>query len=57
MLRVCIDTNIWLSGLIFSGVPKKIIDLAFDTKFELISSGIILDELEKNLIKKFKISK
>ncbi len=57
MVKVCIDTNIWISGILFSGRPANVVSAAFDRKFQLISSQVILDELEKNLIHKFDFSK
>ena len=57
MLKVCIDTNIWISGVMFSGKPAEVVTLALNRKFEVILSTIILDEIEKNLIGKFKFSR
>ncbi len=56
MLKTCIDTNIWISGILFSGRPAEVVSAAFNRKFQVISSKIILDELEKNLIQKFNFS-
>ena len=53
MLKVCIDTNVWISGIIFSGKPADIVTAAFNRKFETILSKVILNELEKNLLDKF----
>lgn len=57
MLKVCIDTNIWISGIIFSGRPAEIVTAAFNKKFEVVASRIILDELERNLLNKFHFSR
>ena len=57
MLKACIDTNIWISGVIFSGKPADIVTAAFNKKFEVILSKVILDELEKNLLNKFNFSR
>src|SRR5436305_488310 len=57
MLKVCIDTNVWISGIIFSGKPAEIVTLAFNKKFEVVLSKIILDEIEKNLLHKFNFSR
>jgi putative PIN family toxin of toxin-antitoxin system len=57
MLKVCIDTNVWISGVIFSGKPAEIVTAAFNRKFELILSKVILDEVERNLLSKFKFSR
>jgi len=28
MLKVCIDTNVWISGTLFEGAPQKVVRLA-----------------------------
>lgn len=55
MLKVCIDTNVWISGLLFSGHPKALVDIALKRrrKIQVISSKAILIEIERNLTKKF----
>jgi uncharacterized protein len=45
-LRLVLDTNTALSGLIWQGVPGKIIDAALAGKVLLISSVPLLAELE-----------
>ena len=55
MLRACLDTNVWLSGTVFSGPPAAIISLAFKKKFHVVTSTVILDEFEKNLVAKFDV--
>ena len=55
MLKVCIDTNVWISGILFSGPSSKIVDSALEVDFELICSTFILDELKRNLTIKFNI--
>lgn len=56
MIKVCIDTNVWISGILFSGNPAAVVDLAFHRKITVISSVVILEELKKNLINKFDFS-
>ncbi|MGE0526591.1 MAG: putative toxin-antitoxin system toxin component, PIN family [Bdellovibrionales bacterium] len=53
MLKACIDTNIWISGVVFSGKPAEIVTAAFNRKFTVISSKVILEEIERNLLGKF----
>ena len=55
-LRVCLDTNVWLSGLLFGGLPAEIVDLALRKRFHLVISTFILDELEGTLCRKFSIT-
>lgn len=56
MLKVCIDTNVWISGVIFSGKPAEVVTAAFNRKFGVVLSRTILDEVERNLLGKFKFS-
>lgn len=53
MLRVCIDTNVWISGILFSGPPATVVKFSLMRSFQTILSPFIIDELERNLIKKF----
>lgn len=53
MIKACLDTNVLVSGIIFSGAPAEIVSLAFSRKFHLVTSLFILDELERNLVNKF----
>jgi putative PIN family toxin of toxin-antitoxin system len=56
LLKACLDTNVWLSGPLFSGPPSEIVSLAFKRKFQVVTSLFILEELERNLIHKFSYS-
>jgi putative PIN family toxin of toxin-antitoxin system len=56
MLKVCLDTNVWISGLAFSGTPAEIVSLAFSRKFQVVTSNLILEELNRNLVKKFGVN-
>lgn len=56
-MRVVLDTNIYLSGLLFpEGFPAKILQLARARKIRVYCSKFIIDELKKNLIVKFNYS-
>jgi putative PIN family toxin of toxin-antitoxin system len=57
MLKVCIDTNIWISGVLFNGAPASVVKSALNRKFELILSTVILEEVERNLLGKFQFSR
>lgn len=48
-MRVVIDTNIWISGLLFGGNPQKIIELAQSKKITIICSIPLLDEIINTL--------
>jgi uncharacterized protein len=56
MTRVVIDTNVYISALIFGGLPGSLLDLVFLGAFEAIVSAPLLDELEDKLRQKFRVS-
>ena len=54
-MRLLLDTNTAISGLIWQGFPGKLIDEAVSGQIQLISTKILLDELLEVLQKpKFK---
>jgi hypothetical protein len=55
MKRLLLDTNIYISAILFGGKPKEIIDLAKENKFEIIISEYILWEIREVLSRKFKV--
>ncbi len=55
MIKACIDTNVWLSGIVFAGIPAEIIQLAMKKKFHVVTSDFILEEVERNLVHKFDV--
>jgi putative PIN family toxin of toxin-antitoxin system len=56
MIRVVADTNIFISALMFGGLPGSFLDLAFLRSFQLVTSPILLDELDEKLRLKFGLS-
>lgn len=55
-MRVVLDTNVLVSGLLFGGVPKIIIDAALGGSFTAVSSIPLINELQLVLSKpKFKL--
>jgi putative PIN family toxin of toxin-antitoxin system len=56
MIRVVADTNVFLSALLFGGLPGIFLDLALGGSFLLVTSPILLDELDEKLRLKFKLS-
>jgi|SRR5437764_10928818 len=56
MIRVVIDTNIYISALLFGGLPGSLLDIAFLQSFVLVISPALLDELDEKLLLKFEIS-
>lgn len=55
MLRVCIDSNVYISAIAFGGKPLQILGLALERKFYLITSSVILTEVKRNLVEKLKV--
>ncbi|NKC15602.1 MAG: putative toxin-antitoxin system toxin component, PIN family [Gammaproteobacteria bacterium] len=44
-MRLVLDTNIVVSGLIWGGVPRQLLDLGRDGQVTLFTSSLLLDEL------------
>lgn len=55
MLRACLDSNIWVSGLVYSGPPRAIVSLALGRKFHVVTSPFILNEVERVLSGKLQV--
>jgi uncharacterized protein len=56
MIRVVADTNIFISALMFGGLPGAFLDFAFLPAFTLVTSPVLLDELDEKLRLKFGLS-
>lgn len=56
MTRVVADTNIYISAVMFGGLPGSLLDLGLLRAFTLIVSPPLLDELEDKLRAKFGVS-
>jgi putative PIN family toxin of toxin-antitoxin system len=56
MIRVVADTNVYISALMFGGLPGSFLDLALLRSFLLITSVPLLKELDEKLRVKFKVS-
>jgi putative PIN family toxin of toxin-antitoxin system len=46
-VKIVLDTNVFVSGVFFSGVPGKILDAWRDGKITLVTSPKILDEYRR----------
>jgi putative PIN family toxin of toxin-antitoxin system len=44
-MRLVLDTNVVLAGLLWNGLPRRLLDLAIDDVVTLYSSQPLLDEL------------
>jgi putative PIN family toxin of toxin-antitoxin system len=56
-MRVVADTNVFISALMFGGLPGRFLDLALRRRFTLVTSEALLDELDEKLRGKFAVSK
>jgi putative PIN family toxin of toxin-antitoxin system len=56
MIRVVLDTNVYISALMFGGVPGSLLDLALLQSFLLVISPALLDELDGKLREKFEVA-
>lgn len=52
-LRVVIDSNVWISGLVFGGSPGKVLELFIKGSLLVIVSEELVRELRRNVTKKF----
>jgi uncharacterized protein len=48
-LKFVIDTNVWVSGLIWGGKPRQIIELASMSPHEIYSCIALVEELRRTL--------
>jgi len=55
-MRVVADTNVFLSALLFGGLPGEFLNLALHRKFVLVTSKTLLEELDEKLRGKFSVS-
>ena len=54
MLRIVFDSNVYISALLFKGIPGKILEMARKDKIILIVSDEIIAETVRMLEEKFK---
>lgn len=48
-MKVVLDTNVWVSGLLWAGVPGRILSLAQNRQITILASEALLNELETTL--------
>jgi uncharacterized protein len=51
-ITVCLDANVYISGIAFGGKPLKILERALSRDFHLVTGPNILDEVRRNLVSK-----
>ncbi len=54
-MRVLLDTNVLISGILFRGVPRTLLERAIRGEFDLVTSPALLDELEDVLVRSFEL--
>ena len=54
MLRIVFDSNVYISALLFKGIPGKILDMALKNEIILITSDEIVTETVRIFREKFK---
>jgi uncharacterized protein len=55
-LGACLDSNVFISGIGFQGIPLRLIERALRREFHLITSVIILEEVRRNLVGKLNVA-
>lgn len=53
--RVVIDTNVWLSGLVFGGQPGEVLKLFAEGSVIVVTCEEALSELRRKVIQKFSL--
>jgi uncharacterized protein len=56
MIRAVVDTNVYISAVMFGGLPGALLDLILMRSFNTLISPVLLDELDEKLRLKFKVS-
>jgi putative PIN family toxin of toxin-antitoxin system len=56
VIRAVADTNVLISALVFGGLPETFLQLGLLGQFRLVTSSVLLDELDEKLRGKFEIS-
>lgn len=54
-MRILLDTNVLISGILFQGTPRNLLDRAIRGELDLVTSPALLDELEDVLTRKLKV--
>lgn len=57
MVKVVLDTNVLISGIVFGGKPRKILEMVQNKELSGVISPVLVAELEEILSKKIKYPK
>lgn len=49
IMRVVVDVNVWISALLWRGIPRKILQLAQNNQITIFASQDLFQELESTL--------
>ena len=52
-MRVVFDTNVLISALVYGGLPRELLTRVFRAELTLVTSTVLLHELEEVLIARF----
>jgi predicted nucleic acid-binding protein len=47
LIRAVVDTNVTVSGLLFGGIPLKVVHAALARRFTWVTSPVLIDEVER----------
>lgn len=56
-MRVLIDTNVLVSAVLFGGLPRELLTRALRGEIELVTSVVLMDELEGVLADSFSLDR
>jgi uncharacterized protein len=48
-MRIVLDVNVWISGLLWGGIPGKLLNLARNERITIFASQALFLELETTL--------
>jgi putative PIN family toxin of toxin-antitoxin system len=51
--RVTLDSNVYLSGFVFGGKPRRLLEMAIEGEIEVAVSDPIIQEIRRHLLGKF----
>ena len=57
MIKVVVDANVYISALVFGGVPQQMLDLIQSQGLPLYISPSIMDEVTGTLLEKFNLTR